>query len=158
MPIIRLILICLVIFSITTANAAGNNTISPSPKDKCPVCGMFVSKYPDWVVSVTFKYSPAIFFDGAKDFFVYYHNIRKYTPERIQAGITTITVNDYYSLKPVDARQAYFVIGSDVYGPMGRELVPFKNKSDAQAFSRDHKGKKVLSFAEITPVVLKSLE
>ena len=130
----------------------------PSAKDKCPVCGMFVSKYPDWVASVTFKDSTVLFFDGTRDFFTWYHNKQKYTPSRNQADIASITVNDYYTLKPVDALQANFVIGSDVYGPMGKELVPFRKLNDAQAFLKDHKGKMVLRFQDITPAILKSLE
>jgi copper chaperone NosL len=131
---------------------------APLAKDKCPVCGMFVSKYPDWVTAVTFKDSSVLFFDGVKDFFTYYHNIQKYTPGRKQALIAAITVHDYYSLKPVDARQAHFVIGSDVYGPMGKELVPFGKVNDAQAFIKDHKGKMVLHFSDVTPKILKSME
>ena len=119
---------------------------------------MFVSKYPDWVTSVTFKYSSTLFFDGVKDFFVYYYNIQKYTPERMQAGIATITVKDYYTLKPVDARQASFVIGRDVYGPMGKDLVPFEKTADSIAFLKDHKGKKILHFKDINPAILRSME
>lgn len=131
---------------------------APSAKDKCPVCGMFVSKYPDWVATVVFKDATTLFFDGAKDFFTYYHNMQKYSPARTQASISSITVNDYYTLKPVDARQAHFVVGSDVYGPMGKELVPFAKGPDAQAFFKDHKGKKVLRFNDVTPAILKSME
>jgi nitrous oxide reductase accessory protein NosL len=119
---------------------------------------MFVSKYPDWVVSTTFTDSTALFFDGIKDFFTYYHTMQKYTPARKQASIASITVHDYYSLKPIDARQAFFVVGSDVYGPMGKELVPFGKATDAQAFFQDHKGKKALHFNEVTPSILKSME
>jgi copper chaperone NosL len=131
---------------------------APSTKDKCPVCGMFVGKYPDWVATVTFTDSKTLFFDGAKDFFTYYHSMQKYTPERKQASIAAIYVNDYYTLKPVDARQAYFVIGGDVFGPMGKELVPFGRLNDANAFLKDHKGRKVLRFSDVTPGVLKTLE
>jgi copper chaperone NosL len=131
---------------------------APLAKDKCPVCGMFVSKYPDWVTAVTFKDSSVLFFDGVKDFFIWYHNMQKYTPARNQASISFISVNDYYTLKPVDARQAHFVLGSDVYGPMGKELVPFGKPADAQAFLKDHKGKKALLFNEVTPLILKSME
>lgn len=119
---------------------------------------MFVSKYPDWVATVIFKDSSALYFDGAKDFFSYYHNMNKYTPARNQASIASITVNDYYTLKPVEARQAYFVAGSDVYGPMGKELVPFGKAADAQAFSNDHKGKKTLRFNDVSPAILKTFE
>jgi len=142
----------------SAALAAPPTAPAPTAKDKCPVCGMFVSKYPDWVATVTFNDSTSLFFDGAKDFFTYYHGIKKYTPSKTPASIATITVNDYYTLKPVDARQAYFVVGSDVYGPMGKELVPFGKAPDAQAFLKDHKGKRVLRFNDISPAVLKSME
>ena len=144
--------------SFSAAFAAPPAAPVPLAKDKCPVCGMFVSKYPDWVATVTFKDSSALFFDGTKDFFTYFHNMQKYTLERKQSSISAITVNDYYTLKPIDARQAYFVIGSDVYGPMGKELVAFGKPDDAQAFLKDHKGKKVLRFNEVTPAILKSME
>jgi nitrous oxide reductase accessory protein NosL len=110
---------------------------------------MFVSKYPDWVVSVSFKDSSALYFDGAKDFFTWYLNIQKYTPAKKQSDIAVITVNDYYTLKQIDAKQAFFVIGSDVYGPMGKELVPFGKRTDAHAFLKDHKGKVVLRFSDV---------
>lgn len=151
------LLLCLAL-SYSAAFAAPSEPPAPSTKDKCPVCGMFVSKYPDWVTTVTFKYSSVIYFDGVKDFFTYYHNMQKYTPEKIQAGISSIIVKDYYTLKPVDARKASFVIGSDVYGPMGKELVPFEKLADAYAFLKDHKGKMVLRFSDVNPRVLKSLE
>jgi nitrous oxide reductase accessory protein NosL len=144
--------------SFSAAIAAQPTAPAPLAKDKCPVCGMFVSKYPDWIATVTFKDSSVLFFDGVKDFFTYYHNMQKYTPARNQASISFISVNDYYTLKPVDARQAHFVLGSDVYGPMGKELVPFGKVNDAQAFIKDHKGKMVLHFSDVTPKILKSME
>lgn len=151
------LLLCLLL-SFSAAFAAPPSTPAPTQKDKCPVCGMFVSKYPDWVTTVTFKDSTVLFFDGPKDFFIYYHNMQKYTPARNQASISAITVNDYYTLKPVDARQAHFVIGSNVYGPMGKELVPFGRPADAHSFLKDHKGKMVLRFSDVTPNILKSME
>jgi nitrous oxide reductase accessory protein NosL len=155
--LMTLMLFCLWL-PFTTCLAAPISAPAPSAKDKCPVCGMFVSKYPDWVTTVTFKDSTTLFFDGVKDFFTYYHNKQKYSPARSQVSISAIIVTDYYSLKPIDAGQAYFVVGSDVYGPMGKELVPFGKANDAQAFLRDHKGKKVLRFNDVTPAILKSME
>jgi nitrous oxide reductase accessory protein NosL len=59
-------------------------------------------------------------------------------------------VTDYYTQKAIEARDAYFVIRSDVYGPMGHELIPFASKEDAKTFYMDHKGGKILQFNEIT--------
>ena len=33
--------------------------------------------------------------------------------------IAAVRVNDYYTKTPTDALQAYYVIWSDIYGPMG---------------------------------------
>ncbi|WP_373036757.1 nitrous oxide reductase accessory protein NosL [Sulfurimonas sp.] len=105
--------------------------------EKCPVCGMFVYKYPKWAAQIHYgdmHYS----FDGVKDLMKYYFVHKK--------GISKILVTDYYSQKAIEARESYFVLGSDVYGPMGDELIPFEKLSDAKTFSMDHKGVKVLKF------------
>ena len=41
---------------------------------------------------------------------------------------------------------------------MGKELVPFGRPADAHAFLKDHKGKRVLRFSDVTPNILKSME
>ena len=148
----------LLTLTLTTAFAAPVLAPPPATKDKCPVCGMFVAKYPDWIVVATFKDSTSLYFDGTKDFFTYYHNMKRYTPTRTQPTITSVIVKDYYHLKQIDAFKALFVLGSDVYGPMGKELVPFEKPADAQAFQKDHMGKRILQFKEVTPAVLKTLE
>lgn len=130
----------------------------PGPKDKCPVCGMFVAKYPDFVAHLVFKDGSEAFFDGVKDMMKYYFDLAKYNPAKKTSDIAAIYVTDYYTLKLIDGHQAYYVIGSDVYGPMGRELIPFGDKKAAQEFLKDHKGKSLLKFSEITPAVIKTLD
>ncbi|MFN3480170.1 MAG: nitrous oxide reductase accessory protein NosL [Thermodesulfovibrionales bacterium] len=132
--------------------------LTPSKKDKCPVCGMFVYKYPDWTAQIIFKDGTVVFFDGVKDMVKYYLNMNKYAPLRKVSDILALFVNDYYSLKPIDAKKAFYVIGSDVYGPMGKELIPFAKEAEAKEFMKDHKGVKILTFQGITAETLKSLE
>jgi len=130
----------------------------PGPKDKCPVCGMFVAKYPDFVAHLVFKDGSEAFFDGVKDMMKYYFDLAKYNPGKQTGDIAAIYVTDYYTLKLTDGHQAYYVVGSDVYGPMGRELIPFGEQKAAQEFLKDHKGKLLLKFPEITPEVIKPLD
>jgi len=61
-------------------------------------------------------------------------------------AISKILVRDYYSQKAIEARKAFFVLGSDVLGPMGAELIPFEIESDAKTFYMDHKGVKIVEF------------
>ena len=135
-------------------------TSAPAPPAgaKCPVCGMFVAKYPDWVSSLTFKDGTTEYFDGPKDLFSYYLDPGKYGSARKHTDVTFLYVKDYYSLQSIDGLRAFYVSGSDVSGPMGKELVPFEKQADAEGFLKDHQGKKVLRFWEITPAILKFLE
>ena len=122
----------------------------PAAKDLCPVCGMIVSKYPNWVATVLYKDGHAHHFDGAKDMFKYLQDLPKYAPGHRKEDIKAIAVTDFYNLGKVDGRQAYFVIGSDVLGPMGHEFVPLATKTDADDFLKDHKGKRALTFDQVT--------
>lgn len=154
--VILALLISLGLLSSPVEAAPGAPT--PGPKDKCPVCGMFVKKYPSWTATVDFNTGSPAYFDGAKDLFSYLQNLPRYAPGRTAAMIRALWVKDYYSLAPIDAKTAYYVIGSKVYGPMGHELIPFAKQSDAQEFLLDHQGKRVIRYPEVTPALLKTLE
>jgi len=152
---------CLVLFSlwsVSPAIPAEKAPPAPSAKDKCAVCGMFVAPYPNWLGVIVYKDGGRFFFDGPKDLFAYYLSPGKYGPPRNRADIAGIYVMDYYAVAAIEGRKAFFVIGSDVLGPMGKELVAFAKKADADGFLKDHHGKKVLSFDEITRATLKNLE
>ena len=148
--------IVLIAWSLVSAGEKG--PISPAAKDKCPVCGMFVAKYPDFAAEIIFKDGSYAVFDGVKDLFKYYFNLAKYNPGKKLMDVDSIYVTDYYDLKWIDGYKAYYVKGSDVYGPMGRELIPFEKKEGAEQFMTDHIGKSLLKFEEITYDLIKSLD
>ena len=131
---------------------------SPGPKDKCLVCGMFVAKYPDWAAVIEYTNGRVVWFDGAKDLLKGLLAPGKYGLPKSSSEIKSIWVKDYYSLTLVDGRSARYVIGSDILGPMGKELIPFAKATDAKGFQKDHLGEKVLRFDELTAEVLKKLE
>ncbi|MBI5786914.1 MAG: nitrous oxide reductase accessory protein NosL [Rhodocyclales bacterium] len=121
----------------------------PGPKDACPVCGMLVSKYPNWVATIVYKDGHAHHFDGAKDMFKFWFDPPKYVAAHSREMIASIWVTDYYGLQRIDARRAYYVVGSDVLGPMGHELVPLASKADAEDFVKEHKGARLLRFEQV---------
>jgi copper chaperone NosL len=141
-----------------TTMAAGAKPVKLAEKDKCPVCGMFVAKYPDFAAQVIFRNGNYAVFDGVKDMLKYRADTSKYAPGRKTSDIVAVYVTNYYTLGLIDGYKAYYVAGSDVYGPMGKELVPFDKKADALEFMKDHKGKAILTFREINASVIKSLE
>lgn len=126
-----------------------------APKERCPVCGMFVAKYPVWTTQLRLRDGKVLFFDGVKDLMVFYLSPEKYA---VQAkDITEVWVKDYYTLEWLDGRKALYVIGSDVHGPMGYEFIPFAGAEGAENFKKDHKGTQVLPFDGITPALLETM-
>jgi len=47
------------------------DTIQVTKDEKCPICGMFVYKYPKWAAQIFYK-DTHFSFDGAKDMMKYY--------------------------------------------------------------------------------------
>jgi len=153
-----LILLVTLVFMTPFADAASPAIPPPAKSDKCPVCGMFVAKYREWLAAIRFTDGSVVYFDGMKDLMTFYHAPGSFLRGRTSRDIREIIATDYYSLQQVDATKALYVIGSDTYGPMGKELIPFATRADAEEFMKDHRGKRILRFTEITPAVLKSLQ
>lgn len=119
---------------------------------KCPICGMVVAKYPKWVAQITLKDGKTYYYDGVKD--LYKHLLWTLDAKNVKEILAT----DYYSMKAIDLKKAYMVIGSDVYGPMGHELIPFASEKTAKEFMKDHHGKSILKFDEMTKQIVESLD
>ncbi len=132
--------------------------ITPTKKDKCPVCGMFVARYPEWIAEVVFADGTYAVFDGAKDLFRFDADAARFLPAAKGKPVRAMFVMDYYSLEPIDAAGAWYVVGSDVYGPMGKELIPFRDRADADGFLADHKGSRVIGVEQISAALPGLLE
>lgn len=122
---------------------------------KCPVCGMFVAKYPKWVGLIVVD-NKKHYFDGAKDMMKFYIFDGDFPYDRKK--ISTIKVTDFYTLEGIPAKEAFYVIGSDVYGPMGNELIPFKTRKAAKNFLDDHRGSEIVIFDKITAKMVMALD
>lgn len=124
----------------------------PGPRDRCPVCGMFVAKYPEWVATIVLNDGQQIFFDGAKDMFRYYFQLPR---DKVNLDdIKGIYVTEYYSARYAPVDEVFFVLGADVYGPMGAELIPVRGRAHAETFMKDYNGRQIVTFAEVTPELL----
>lgn len=115
----------------------------------CKHCGMPSQDYPQWQARVQFD-TRKQWFCSPRCMFATYHQTKK-KPQNIE-------VKDYYSLKFVKAEDAFFVIGSKILGPMGHDLVPFQDKKAAQDFSKEHAGKQIRAFPEVTNKIIQQLQ
>ncbi len=130
----------------------------PGPRDLCPICGMLVAKYPAWVAALRFRTGEVHYFDGAKDLFKFLTDLPRWAPGKRREDVGDVLVTEFYGLQRIDAARAHFVIGSDVLGPMGHELVPLASRAEAEEFVRDHKGRRILQYADLTPDLLARLD
>lgn len=138
------------------------NRVQVEENEKCPVCGMFVAKYPRWAAKLFFTHNDHehdFSFDGVKDLMKFYFNPQKWGDYKVSKDMpNTMLVTDYYSQKGIDGKKAFYVVGSDVYGPMGHELIPFESYEDAKVFKEDHSGTKIIEFDNIEELEVYKLD
>lgn len=125
-------------------------------RTRCPVCGMFVAKYEQWLAQVVMTDGKSLSFDGVKDMMAYYFSPGQFGSPADLSG-SKIYVKDYYRQNWIDGRKAFYVIGSDVYGPMGHELIPFEQRDGAENFLKDHHGRQIFAFDEISAEMIEAL-
>jgi nitrous oxide reductase accessory protein NosL len=145
------LLVVIFLLSLLGVNALATDVKMPDENDRCPVCGMFVAPYPDWIATIVFDDGHQLYFDGCKDLFRYYFNHTNHQGGDKLEGVKGIYVSDYYSTRLVPVEDALFVVGSDVYGPMGHELIPVVGRDLAETFKLDHAGTAIYRFDEISP-------
>lgn len=73
-----------------------------------------------------------------------------------KVSASALRVPDYYDRVPRTADALRFVIGSDVLGPMGPDLVPVET-AKAPKFLQDHAAERALTAEEITGAILSAL-
>lgn len=121
----------------------------------CRVCGMIIVDFPGSKAQIHYRNGEIDTFCSTLDMFLFYHQ-----PDRPR-NIIAIYVNDmgradweHPSGNWIEARQAFYVYGGDIMGPMGEALVPFSNRNDADEYVKKHGGR-VIRFEEITPDILR---
>ncbi|MCV2219797.1 nitrous oxide reductase accessory protein NosL [Thauera sp. Sel9] len=122
----------------------------PVPADaRCPVCGMYPARFPNWAAQLIFSDGSAHFFDSPVDLFVFLDEPARFDAKHTAEDAAALYVADHRSGSWLDARKAVFVIGSGVRGPMrGPDLPAFAEAAAALAFIAEHGGR-ALAFDEI---------
>lgn len=123
---------------------------------RCPVCGMFPARSPQWAAQIIFTNGDAQFFDSPLSLFMYLQDMARYSPGRDAGQIAAHYVTDASAAPPdgtlapwIDALSAYYVHGSSAKGPMRAGNLPaFATREAAQAFA-ERRGGTVLAFGAI---------
>lgn len=116
------------------------SVLRPGPDDRCPVCAMSPARLPRSAAAIELD-------DGATYYFCangcmirsWIHPEEWLEVER--EHLHRPVVQEYFDGRPIDAREATWVAGSDVIGPMGPLFVPLASEQDAAVFEERHGGK-----------------
>lgn len=117
----------------------------------CALDGMLLMDYPGPKAQIHYDQGPPDFFCDTVEMFSVYLR-----PEQMKRVLALYTQDmgraswDEPRGHWIDAKGAFYVLGSSRRGSMGPTLGAFAREEDARAFSRQYGGK-VLRFGEVTP-------
>ena len=125
--------------------------VEPTDATLCSFDGMLLSDFPGPKGQILYE-------DGAPDFFcdtveLFSAYLQPEEKKRVSAIYTQDMAQTPWD-KPrghwIDARSAFYVIGSRKTGSMGPTIASFAKEADAQAFAREQGGR-VLRFDQVKP-------
>lgn len=131
---------------------------------RCPVCGMYPARTPEWAAQMIFRGGDAYFFDSAMEMFVYLDDLDMFTPGRKSDDIIAIYVRDSTRPTPetpvaewIDARKATYVHSSSALGPMRTgTFVTFATAQAAKDFIAKRGGESIL-YSDVSSELLDRL-
>jgi nitrous oxide reductase accessory protein NosL len=129
------------------ASCSGDGAAQSQPS-RCDNCGMRIDPASGWRAGGVSNTGEAVAFDTPKCMFRYHHQ---------HGGVGRPWAIEYYSQERRPAADLFYVLGTDLEGPMGRDLVPVEGREAAQRLMRDHHGERVLAFDEVSLEVIGAL-
>lgn len=122
-----------VVFAALAAVGCGPRT---PDRARCAECGMYVDLSPRWQAGLTTAAGEEKLFDTPICMLKFLKS-----PEA-GAGAHGAWLIDYYTQRRIPALDARLVEGTDIVGPMGRELVPVADDEAATRMLREHHGRR----------------
>ena len=111
-------------------------------KDRCPVCGMYPARYPKNKCQIQTKGKEVFHFCSTQCLFTFLGDSAKYAGKEVQPFLMWVV--DVDSGAWISGRTAYYVVGSNQSGPMGKEAFAFDKNAVAEGFAKKYKGKVVI--------------
>ena len=156
----RLLVVSVLAGLLIFAAALQGNSVAPATpgaNDRCPVCGTLVQPYGDWLAQVRYADGTTLFFEGPKDLFRYLQSPERYAEDRSGVEIDAVFVTTWTEHRTIPLESAWFVIGSDVRGPAGEELVALRSIEEANRFIIENGGTRLVQADDVTATVIAQL-
>ncbi|NOY90834.1 MAG: hypothetical protein GXP55_06440 [Deltaproteobacteria bacterium] len=118
---------------------------------RCVQCGMPIDPTSRWTAGVTGASGEEQLFDSPKCLF-------RYMRGDDGRGASLPWFTEYYSQERRPGTSLRFVLGSNLSGPMGADLVPVEGEQAARRFAADHVGEQVLTYEEVDEARLRTID
>jgi copper chaperone NosL len=143
-----LLLVTILLILATGCSGAGpRKAFKIGVHKECPLCGMIPARYPEFHCQVVLKNGEYVAFDSAAGLMTYL-----LFPDKtgIEPGeVSEIYFKDYITETWISADQTFFVVGSEIMGPMGIEFLAVDNEENAQALKKQEKGELIIRYQQI---------
>ncbi len=139
------IVLCLIVAGCTGLSSGTPHVIEIHKE--CPLCGMIPARYPLFNCQVVFEDGTYEAFDSASGLLVYLNFPDKTGFPLKKVG--KVFFKDYLDEKWIDADTTWFVVGSEIMGPMGIEFLPVSSKKLALELKNREQGAAVIPFQKI---------
>ena len=117
-------------------------------------------KHPEWAAKIELADGKELYFCSPKSMFDLYFNPYKWPHLHIkkEEDFKALIVTDFTTLKPIDAKKAFFVYGSRAISPAGDDLPAFSSRKEAEAFVKKYGGSRILPFERINRALINLLD
>jgi len=126
----------------------------------CLVRQIQVYKDPKWVAKIKTRSGKIVYFCSPKSMFEFYFRPGKWYDigVRSERDFSEIVVTDFKTLEPINAEEAFFVYGAgSSSSPAGDDLPAFKNRLDAEEYSKENHGQRIIPFDKVPNALIKLL-
>ncbi|MCE9687579.1 nitrous oxide reductase accessory protein NosL [Shewanella sp. AS16] len=139
-----------------SADSQPNQAVALARADECHLCGMLIGTFPGPKGELYTKTSDTVKkFCSTRDLFTflldpeYRHQVKEIYVHDMSKSPWEAPLDSHF----IDARSAWYVIGSSKTGAMGKTLASFGDEASAQAFAKAYGGT-LYRFEQITLALL----
>lgn len=123
----------------------------PTADARCLVCGMYPARYPAHRCQLSVADGKRYHFCSTQCLVNFQANSKEYVKGGVKTRSTWVTVfpdggTEY-------AMGLYYLVGSSIMGPMGKEALPYRNKAAATKAASENGGK-VVRFKGLSPALV----
>lgn len=147
------------LFFASNLSAKDSYKIDFDKESTCVVRKIKVYEEPKWVSKIELTNGKKLFFCSPKSMMEFYQQPGRWFDIGVKSeeDFKEILVTDFDTLKPINAKGAFFVYGSNIISPAGDDLVPFASYEAANNFASKHNGKRVFAFNQVSDALIRLL-